>query len=49
MNNRDTAISEFLETGMTLVEYHTDDLAGDYRLYMDDCGRVWNEYYDGIL
>ena len=49
VNNRDTAISEFLETGMTLVEYHTDDLAGDYRLYMDDCGRVWNEYYDGIL
>lgn len=49
MNNRDTAISEFLETGMTLVEYHTDDLAGDYRLYMDACGRVWNEYYDGIL
>lgn len=42
-------MSEFIATGMMLVEYHTYDSETDHRLYIDAKGQVWNEYVEGIL
>lgn len=46
---KNIAMSEFIPTGMVLVEYHTYDSEHDRRLYIDAKGQVWNEYVDGIL
>lgn len=46
---RTIAMSEYIETGMPIVDYSTDDPSNDLLLYIDARGQVWNEYVDGIL